>query len=61
MTWSDIFYGIGDAFEVAFVGIEFLGDNFNWLIAVVGIILFGYWLKRQAKYDKEAKENDTYL
>ncbi|MBX3164293.1 MAG: hypothetical protein KF900_07405 [Bacteroidetes bacterium] len=59
ITWTDIFYAIGNFFEWIFKGMRVLGQGPNVLISIFIIGLLGYWIYRLNKYSKEAKRNGT--
>lgn len=61
MTWNDLIYGIGDLATETFKILPVLGNNFNWFIIVIGMVLMAIWLKMQADYNKEAKKNGTIM
>lgn len=59
ITWTDIFYGIGDFFQFLFKGMRALGHIPNVIIWC--LILFGlvYWTLRLSRFKKEAQRNGT--
>ncbi len=58
MSSADIFYGIKDVAYWLFQNtLEPIGDNFWKLVLLFGFVAFGYWMWRQAKFNKIA-END---
>jgi hypothetical protein len=61
MTWTEFVYALGDFIESTFVIIEKGGNTVNNFFIVVGFVLFFYWLKKQADYNKEAKEKGTLM
>lgn len=58
MSSADFFYGIKDVSYWLFQNtLEPIGDNF-WRVALVcGFLAFGFWMRLQAKYNKEAQNN----
>jgi hypothetical protein len=59
MNMTDVFYGLGHFFQWTFTFMKGLGNKpnmFFWLIIVVLIIT---WLTMQARFNKEAKKNNT--
>jgi hypothetical protein len=59
ITWTDIFYWIGDFFEWIFKGMKALGHGPNviiWILIVGGI---AYWTLRLSRYRKQADRNGT--
>lgn len=59
VTWTDIFYGIGDFCQMIFRGMKMLGHGPNVLISLFVIGLLGYWTMRLMRYKKEAARNST--
>ena len=59
VTWTDIFYGIGDFCQWIFKGMKVLGHGPNVLISIFVIGLLGYWTMRLLRYKKEAARNST--
>ncbi len=59
MNMTDVFNGIGSFFQWTFKIMKPMGFGTNlffWLLIVVLVIT---WLRMQAKYNKEAKANNT--
>jgi hypothetical protein len=59
ITWTDIFYAIGDFFLWFFKGLKWLGHSPNvifWILILGGI---GYWTFRLARYMGESRRNGT--
>ena len=59
ITWTDIFYAIGDFFEWMFKGMRALGHGPNvifWLLIIGGIT---YWTLRLSRYKKQSHRNGT--
>lgn len=59
MNMTDVFNGIGNFFQWSFSLLERLGNGpniFFWLL--IGALVIT-WLGMQAKFNKEAKENNT--
>ena len=61
MTWRAFFEGIGDFFQWAFGGVEFLGQglvfgvaNVFWMIVIAGMIL--YWLGQMRQQAKRGEQ-----
>lgn len=59
ITWTDIFYAIGDFFEWIFKGMSVLGQGPNVLISLGVIGLLAYWTIRLMRYKKEAAGDTT--
>jgi hypothetical protein len=62
MSSSDFFYGLGRGFYWLFENtLEPTGEAWwkTWL--VLGFLGFGYWMYRQVKYNKEAKNNPNQI
>jgi hypothetical protein len=57
--WNDFVYGLGDFFWWAFQGMEFLGNNFNWFLILVGFVMILWWISQLVKFGKEARQNGT--
>lgn len=60
ITWTDVFVGIGDCFEMLFKGMRSLGHIPNVLMASFVISLLAYWCVKIVKQKKEAARNGTY-
>ncbi len=63
MDW--LAYPLGHFLEWAFGLLEILGNK-NWIninnaFLITGFIGFLYWMKLQAKYNKEAEQNPDQL
>lgn len=59
MNMTDVFNGIGSFFQWTFTLVEALGNGpniFFWLLIGALVIV---WLRMQAKFNKEAKQNNT--
>lgn len=59
ITWTDVFYAIGDFFGWIFKGMRALGHGPNviiWILVIGGIF---YWTIRLNRYKKQAQENST--
>jgi hypothetical protein len=59
ITWTDVFYAIGDFFQWIFKGMKVLGHGPNviiWILIIGGIF---YWTMRLARYRKQAHRNNT--
>jgi hypothetical protein len=59
LTWTDIFYGIGDFFLWFFKGMRVLSQAPNviiWILIIGGIV---YWTLRLNRYRKQAHRNGT--
>lgn len=59
MSWTEIVLGLGDFLTWSFQILSVLGNNFNWLIIVVGTIMGAWWIKKMMDFDKEAEANNT--
>lgn len=62
MSSADLFYGLGDFFYWTFTTfLEPLG-NAPWIFCLTAaFILFAYWMKRQADYNKQAEADPNQL
>ena len=59
MTITDVFYGIGDFFQWTFQFMKGLGNGPNLVFWLLIAALVVTWLRMQAKFNKEAKQNNT--
>jgi len=59
ITWTDIFYAIGDFFQWIFVGMKALGHIPNVIIWLLIVGVLGYWILRLSRYRKTAQRNNT--
>lgn len=59
ITWTDVFYAIGDFFEWIFKGMRVLGQGPNVIIWIGIVFAITYWTFRLNRYRKEAKRNGT--
>jgi len=59
ITWTDIFYGIGDFFEWIFKGMQVLGHGPNVIIWLLVIGILAYWIMRLMRFRKESQRNST--
>jgi len=59
ITWTDIFYAIGDFFQWIFVGMKSLGHIPNVIIWLMIVGVLGYWTLRLSRYKKAAQRNNT--
>lgn len=50
---------LGDLVASSFTILEMLGNNANYFIIGVGLTLMVIWIRRMAKYNREAAENGT--
>ena len=62
MSSADIFYGIKDVCYWAFENtLEPLGDMPWRATLVFGFVAFGYWMKRQVDYNKQAEADPNQI
>lgn len=59
ITWTDVFYAIGDFFQWIFRGMKVLGHGPNVIIWILILGILGYWTMRLSRYKKEAQRNNT--
>jgi tellurite resistance protein TehA-like permease len=59
ITWTDIFEGTGNFFQLIFKGMRLLGHGPNVIIAFLVVFSIGYWIFRLIRYRKEASRNST--
>jgi len=62
MSSAEVFYGIGDGLYWLFQNtLEPTGEIFWKAMLTFGFLGFGYWMYRQYKYNKMAKEDPNQL
>ena len=64
MSSADIFNAIGKASYWAFENtLEPIsdGDLVWWAVLIFGFVAFGYWMKRQVDYNKQAANDPNQL
>jgi hypothetical protein len=61
MTLSEFFHGLGDLFQWTFQIFEMIGNSFNYILIAVGFFGFFYWMRKQAKFNKQAESNPNQL
>ena len=62
MSSADVIYGIGDVVYWAFENtMEPLADLPWRATLILGFVCFGYWMKKQVAYNKEAEANPDQL
>ena len=54
MTWTEFVYKIGDTFQWSFGFFEFVQNNFNNFLILLGFFGFYYWMRTQVKLIKKA-------
>ena len=54
MSWTDLIYSIGDGFKWAFGFFEFVQNNFNDFLLLLGFVGFGYWMNVQRKFNSKS-------
>lgn len=54
MTWTEFVYKIGDTFQWSFGFFEFIQNNFNYFLILLGFFGFYYWMRTQVKLNKKA-------
>jgi hypothetical protein len=59
ITMTDVFYGIGDFFQLIFKGMRLLGHGPNIILWVIIGSLLVYWTLQIIKQTKEADKNGT--
>lgn len=59
LTWTDVFYGIGDFFLWFFKGMKVLGHGPNVIIWILIIFAIVYWTVRLNRYNNQARRNGT--
>lgn len=57
MSWNDLIYGLGEFFWKTFEILPVLGNNFNYLLMVVGSAAALYWIMQLVKFSGQAKDN----
>jgi hypothetical protein len=59
---TDLMYNLGDIFTWTFKNVlELLGNVPNVLFIIIGFVGTGFWLMKQTRYNREAKENGTLI
>jgi hypothetical protein len=61
MTFTDFIYATGDVLESSFKVLPLIGNNFNYIVIVLGFVGLAYWLTFQLKKTKQAKRDGTYV
>ena len=61
MTFTELMYATGDALEASFKILPMIGNSFNYVAIVVGVVGLIYWLTFQYKKTKQAKRDGTYI
>lgn len=60
---TDFFYWLGEFFYTIFKPLEWLGEtpyfNLNVAFIILGFVGLFFWLRMQAKFNKEAEEKGT--
>ena len=56
---TNFFYGFADFCQWCFRQMAKIENNLNFVIIVVGAVLFLIWLGWQHKFNKEAEKNGT--
>ena len=59
ITWTDVFYAIGDFFQWIFRGMKVIGHGPNVIIWILILGILGYWIMRLSRYRKQAHRNNT--
>ncbi len=55
--FTNLFQSIGDFFEWSFIYIQKLDNLPNYFFIAIGFIGFIYWMREQARYNREARES----
>lgn len=53
---GELFHGIGNLFEATFQIFPIVGNVFNYILMVVGTVMFIWWMLQLNKFGKEDKE-----
>lgn len=62
MTLNEIFRGLGHLFtDLLFLPFESMGNMFNTVLLLTGSFGFLYWMRKQAKFNKQAKTDPNQL
>ncbi len=59
LTWTDVFYAIGNFFQWIFKGMRVLGQGPNVIIWILILGILVYWTMRLSRYKKQAQRNST--
>lgn len=62
MTLNEIFRGLGHLFtDFLFLPFESIGNMMNDALLILGALGFLYWMRLQAKFNKQAKSDPNQL
>ena len=63
MTWSGLFWGIGDFLDKTFTVLhsDVIGNKFNYSLIVLGFFGLFFWLNKQRKMSEKAKNDPNQL
>lgn len=61
MTFTELINATGDVLTSSFKVLPLIGDNFNYLVIIIGFIGLAFWLSYQTKMTKKAKKDGTYI
>ena len=61
MTFTDFINATGEVLESSFEVLPMVGNNFNYIVIVIGVVGLIYWLSYQMKKTKQAKQDGTYV
>lgn len=59
MTFTDFIYATGDFLESTFTILPKIGNSFNYVVIVLGLLGLAYWLIYQTKMTKKAEKDGT--
>lgn len=59
MNMTDVFNGLGHFFQWTFTFMKGLGNAPNMFFWLIIAVLMVIWLSKQAKFNKEARKNNT--
>jgi len=61
MTFTELIYALGDVLTSSFKVLPLIGNNFNYIVIIIGFVGLAYWLSYQMKKTKQAKQDGTYI
>jgi len=56
MQFKDVVYAIGDFFQWSFQILPVLGNNFNFILLLIGFIMFFYWMGQMFKHYRAGEQ-----
>jgi hypothetical protein len=56
---TELIYGLGELLQQSFAILPALGNIPNVIFIIIGFLLFFFWIKEMARYNREAEERGT--